>query len=90
MKPPKHLGPELIAIWREVEPTLYGDTPLSMVEAICSQLRTLRGARALIEKDGLVVMDGKNIAMEHPALAIERNAIKQLAELNGKWAVTDG
>lgn len=90
MKPPKHLTKEMSDLWREVEPTLYADTPPAMIEAVCSQLRTLRRARELIEADGLVVMDGKNIAMEHPALAIERNAIKQLAELNGKWAVTDG
>lgn len=89
-KPPARLSPKLKAIWKEIEPTLYADTPPTIVEAICAQVKTLRDARELIEKDGLIVQDGRNNAVEHPAIATERNAMRQLSELNKEWAIKEG
>lgn len=88
-KVPVHLTPELKEIWREVVPTLYGDTPPAVIEAICGQIKTMRDARALVEKDGLVVTDGKNNAVEHPAIAIEQRTLKHISELNKTWAIAD-
>lgn len=88
-KVPAHLTPQLKEIWKEIAPTLYIDTPPAVIEAICSQVKTMRDARALIEKDGVVVTDGKNNAVEHPAIAIEQRTLKHISELNKTWAIAD-
>lgn len=69
--------------------TLYTDTPPAVVEAICTQVKTMRDARVLIEKDGVVVTDGKNNAVEHPAIAIEQKTLKHISDLNKTWAISD-
>lgn len=84
---PAHLTPALRAIWDEVIQTVYDDTPPAVVESLCTQIKTMRDARALIEKDGIIVTDGKNNAVEHPALAIERATMKAISEMNKVWAV---
>lgn len=88
-KVPVHLTPGLKEIWKEIVPTLYVDTPPAVVDAICTQVKTMRDARALIEKDGVVVTDGKNNAVEHPAIAIEQKTLKHISDLNKVWAISD-
>ena len=85
-KPPKHLSKPLAAIWSELAPTLTEFAPLSIIEALAVQTKTLRDARAAIDADGLIVRDVKQNAVEHPALAIERAAIAQIHQLNKEWA----
>lgn len=87
-KPP-HLSERLSAIWDEIEPTLFADTPASVVEALCTQVKTLRDAREKIESDGVIVVDAKNNAVEHPACATERAALKIISDLNKVWSAMD-
>jgi phage terminase small subunit len=86
VKAPGHLTDELRAVWLELRPTLKAGTPPALVEAICCQVHVMRGARAAIELDGLMVRDGRNNPIPHPALEVERLAGRQLRDLLGRWA----
>jgi len=84
---PAHLSEPLKSIRRQILPTLSSNTPPAVIESICAQIKTLRDARALIERDGIVVNDARNNAVEHPALSIERAALKLVSDLNKTWAI---
>lgn len=88
-KMPDNLIEPLKSIWTQIAPTLASNTPPAVIEAICTQIKTFRDARALIEKDGIVVTDARNNAVEHPALMIERAALKLISDLNKTWAISD-
>lgn len=85
MKPPKHLSDELKAIWNEILPSYDEGTPPIILETICSLIQTLRQSRILIKKDGVIVRDGKNNAVEHPALGTERATITKINDMTRKW-----
>ncbi len=89
MEPPAHLSPKRAKIWREVEPTLFEDAPPAIMEALAVQMKTARAARELIDADGLIVTDGKNNTVDHPAIGAERAAIKQIDALLKSWGLDD-
>lgn len=60
-------------------------TPTAIIEAIRSQIKTMRDARELIDKDGVMVCDAKKNPIAHPCLAIEREAQAHLARLLKEW-----
>ena len=86
---PESLTGELAEIWDELAPTLRTDAPPPVIEALCSQVSTLRKCRKLVATDGVIVRDGKNNPIEHPALGVERSALKQIATLTAKWRKSD-
>lgn len=51
------------------------------LEALAGQIARLRDAQARIDKDGLIVQDGKSNPIEHPAIAIELKAQDEIR----KW-----
>ena len=56
-------------------------TPASIVEAIATQLDRLDEAKRKIETEGIVVRDLKGSVVAHPALKIEQDATKIIADL---------
>ena len=65
----------------EVRASVDVMTPSVIVEAIATQLKTARDARARIEEEGTVVRDMGGRVIPHPAIKIEADAIKLYADL---------
>ncbi len=59
-------------------------TPESIVDAIAAQLDRLDEAKFRIKNEGIVVRDMKGSVIAHPAIKIEIDATKLIADLLGK------
>lgn len=68
-----------------VENQVFEDTPKSVIDAIATQIDRAEEAAGRIEREGSVVRDMRGTVIEHPAIAIERNAIKLYTDLFKKW-----
>ena len=60
-------------------------TPDSIVELISSQIDRADEAARRIDTEGIVVRDMKGSVIQHPAIKIEMDAHKVIADLMGKW-----
>ena len=69
---------------------LRDDVPELIVEQLVAHVLTSRRARARIDLEGEVVVDGKNSPIAHPALAIEREAHRQIRDIAKGWAPGTG
>jgi hypothetical protein len=56
-------------------------TPKSIIDAISTQLDRLEDAKRRIEEEGIVVRDLKGAVVAHPAIKIEQDATKIVADL---------
>ena len=56
-------------------------TPASIIEVIATQLDRLDEAKTRIDEEGIVVRDLKGSIVPHPALKIEQDATKIIADL---------
>ena len=66
------------------------DTPETMVNAIALQLDRAENARARVEKEGEVVRDMRGSVIPHPAVSIEREAVKMYAAMLDKHRYRGG
>ena len=62
-------------------------TPKSIVNAIATQLDRSDEAKKRIEEEGIVVRDLKGSVVAHPALKIEQDATKLIADLLNRYKV---
>jgi len=85
---PKH-PTDLPAIIREISGFVYQDAPDVVIEVMATQLQNLRRARQILDVEGLTLIDDRGRQVEHPCVAIELAAIKQISELSRIWAVQD-
>lgn len=69
----------------EVAASCVPETPRPLLEAMAAQLDAMRQARALVAVDGVLVRNAKQDPIEHPALALERQAQRALNELMRGW-----
>ena len=60
------------------------NTPKSIIELIARQLDRADEAKVRIEREGSVVRDMKGSVIAHPAIAIEKDATKIIADLLAK------
>lgn len=74
-----------VAAIDEVRRSCVPETPEPLLEAMASQLEAMRQARALVAADGVLVRNSKQDPIEHPALALERQAQRSLNELMRGW-----
>lgn len=72
-------------ILQEVLEQVKDVTPMLTCELIAKQLRRARDAAARIEKEGSVVRDVKGSVIPHPALSVEKEATKIIADLMAKY-----
>ena len=56
-------------------------TPKSIIEGIAAQMDRVDEAKRRIEEEGIVVRDLKGSVIPHPAIKIEADATKLIAEL---------
>lgn len=73
---PDHLKP----IWDEMAGQVSPKIGLAGMEALVIQVYRMRDAQQRVSRDGLVVADEKGRAVEHPALAIERAATREVRD----------
>jgi len=85
MERPVNLDPELHEIWEEMAEQVAPRAPDLAIEALCRQVALMRDAAGRIQKEGAIVVDGKGNAVQHPAIAIEREAGKQVREWLAKY-----
>jgi len=71
---PEHLAP----IWDEMTGQVNQKIGAAGMEALCIQVFRMRDAQARVSRDGLMVSDEKGRATEHPALAVERAASREV------------
>ena len=90
-EPPGHLAAAGEAYWREVleewaiEPHL-----LPVLENACSQLDRIAQSRNRVRRDGLIVLDKTgNKPIAHPALSVERQAMKTHLQLAAALKLKD-
>lgn len=92
LEPPAGLPGEVADVWRE-RVAVMGDGAERRVgpefEAYCAAIVRLRDARARIAEEELIVPDGKNAPVTHPAYAIERQASDDLRKWGDKFAPRD-
>lgn len=69
----------------EVRASCVAETPEPLLEAMAAQLQAMRQARELVNVDGVLVRNAKQDPIEHPALALERQAQRALNELMRGW-----
>lgn len=81
---PEHLPDAAAAVWGEISATFAasGDD-ISRVsgpdlDAYVGQVVRLRDAQARVDREGMVVADAKGQPIPHPALALERDAQKEI------------
>lgn len=60
------------------------NTPMAIVEVIAAQMDRAADAKKRIEEEGIVVRDMKGSVIPHPAIKIEIEAGKIIADLVGK------
>lgn len=65
-------------VWNEFATGLPANTDRASLEAFVTMVVRMRAAQAAIEKDGMVVQDGRGHAVPHPAILIERQAVDQI------------
>ena len=61
------------------------NTPAIIIEAIALQMDRLDEAKKRIVNEGIVVRDLKGSVVPHPAIKIEQDATKLIAELLNKY-----
>lgn len=59
-------------------------TPQAVIEVIATQMERAEEARARINEEGIVVRDMKGSVIPHPAIKIETEAGKMIADLLAK------
>lgn len=83
-QPPSHLPEDVRVVWEEVV-TAYGEGVEAILgpplEAYCGQVATMREAQQKLTDEGLIVADPKGVPMNHPAIAIARQAQDEIR----KW-----
>lgn len=87
MNVPQHLPADVAAIWLEVV-TDHDDPDFIVgheLEAYCGAVARLRDAQRRISEEGMIVPDGKQNPIPHPALAIERASMEQLRKWGDKF-----
>lgn len=60
-------------------------TPSAIIDQIENQERRFVDARERIDREGIVVRDMKGSVIPHPAIKIEQDACKLIAELMARW-----
>ena len=60
-------------------------TPESVISATATLLDRAEEAAERIKVEGLVVRDMRGSVIEHPAITIEKNAIRMYTDLIKKW-----
>jgi phage terminase small subunit len=68
-------------LWKEHVTCELASVDVPVVQAWCHIAARLESLRARLDEEGLVVSDAKGQPVPHPALAIERQAIADLARL---------
>lgn len=83
---PSYLSEMARNVWDDVtlhNPEAADNAPV--LEAYCNQVARMRDAQARIDAEGLVVADEKGRPIPHPALAIERDAQKEVRAWGNKF-----
>ncbi len=74
-QPPKHLTAQAKQFWRSVVNLFeLEEHNLDLLETACVQLQRAAQARAIIEKEGMVIKDRFQQPKPHPAVELERQA----------------
>jgi P27 family predicted phage terminase small subunit len=84
VKPPAHLSADAKAAWVDLVAGVQGRVVLTTVDApllevAAQQLAIMRDATRRVESDGMFVPGPRDTAVQHPALAVQRDAAKALA-----------
>jgi hypothetical protein len=66
-------------IEKELLEQIEEETPKLIIESMVNLILTMRTARNSINDDGLMVKNGKNDPIPHPAIKIEQDAQSKLA-----------
>ena len=64
-----------------IEKQVSYDAPNEIIEIIADQMERARDAKTRIKEEGLVVRDMKGSVIPHPAIKIEIDASKMIADL---------
>lgn len=76
--PPSGMAEYLIPIWDEMKGQVRAAIGTAGLESLCLQIHRMRDAQSRVAKDGPIVLDGKGVASQHPALAIEKSASAEI------------
>lgn len=80
---PAHLPEDVAVVWVELHAGAYTGPDF---EAYCGQVARLRDAQGRVSREGLVVADEKGRPVPHPALAVEREAQREVRAWAGRFA----
>ena len=77
---PKHLKGAARQLWIRLRADFVVDdgAGLALLQAACEAFQRTQEARAMIDKDGAVILDRWNQAKPHPAVNIERDNRAQM------------
>jgi len=64
-----------------IEGQVRDNTPLSIIDVIAIQMERINEAKRRIDEEGIVVRDMKGSIIQHPAIKIESDASKLMADL---------
>jgi phage terminase small subunit len=72
-EPPEHLGEPAAEMWRSIQMDydVSDGAGLALLRVACEMFDRAEAARRILERDGLVIADGRRA---HPAFGIERDA----------------
>lgn len=88
IEPPDSMPEDVAIVWREIVSAndLAGRVDRSGLEAYCTLIARLRGARERVATEGMVVKDARGRVVPHPALAIERQTADQVRIWGDRFA----
>lgn len=80
LRPPEHLDEKTAAVWRELVGAHHDPARIvgADFDAYCGQVALQRDARARIARDGVIVEDERGRPTDHPAIALERDAQREI------------
>jgi phage terminase small subunit len=67
---------------------LDADTPPAIVDCIVVQIQRARAAGERVEAEGVIVRDVKGSVIPHPAIKVEADASRIVAEMVDKYRAT--
>lgn len=87
LTPPEHLDEKTAAVWQELVDAHHDPARIigADFEAYCGQVALQRDMRARIARDGSIVEDERGRPTEHPAIALEQAAQREIRAWGDKF-----
>ncbi|MFJ3957709.1 P27 family phage terminase small subunit [Arthrobacter sp. NPDC090010] len=88
VEPPERVPADVAVVWREIVAAndLAGRVDRAALETFATLIARMRAARSQVDREGMVVKDGRGRVVPHPALLIERQCADAVRQWGDRFA----